>query len=378
MSIRFVIALMLFNMTSTRVARVLLTFYAIKLGASPVVIGMLAATFSIIPILFSWHSGRLSDRFGSRWLLLIGMAGSAAGILLPYFMPSLTTIFIAGVLSGLSITFCNVSLQNLVGLLSTADNRARNFSNYTVAGSFTGFIGPLIAGFAIDHAGYANTCLWVIALAAVPIAMLIFLGGVLPRGSGHAAPAGGLRHTLKVPGTSRALIASALSQVGLDLFQFYIPVYGSNIGLAPSVIGMVLSAYAAASFTARFLLPGLIKKWGEMKALSAAFGLAAAALVLVPLCKSAVALAMVAFMFGFGLGCVTPITMLLLFTQSPEGRSGEAMGLRMAVDNMTRLVGPVLFGTIATVLGLSAVFLLNAALLGIAGAVMRRTAFARK
>src|SRR5450759_3364407 len=121
MSIRFVIALALFNMTSVRAARVLLTLYAIKLDAEPIAIGMLAAAFSVFPVLLSWQSGRLSDRFGSRWLLLFGIAGSAGGMLLPHFMPSMTTIFIAGVLSGLSMTFCNVSLQNLVGLLSAAD-----------------------------------------------------------------------------------------------------------------------------------------------------------------------------------------------------------------------------------------------------------------
>ena len=40
---------------------------------------------------------------------------------------------VAGVLSGLSMSFCNVCLQSLVGLLSTPENRARNFSNYSLA-----------------------------------------------------------------------------------------------------------------------------------------------------------------------------------------------------------------------------------------------------
>src|SRR3954468_15814917 len=168
MSIRFVIALALFNMTGVRAARVILTLYAIRLGAAPVDVGMLAAAFSIIPVLFSWQSGRFADRFGSRWLLLIGIAGSAGGMLLPYVSPSLTTIYIAGVLSGLSMTFCNVSLQNLIGQLSPPHRRAQNFSNYTLSGAFSSFLGPLIGGFSIDHSGYANACLYVVAIAVVP------------------------------------------------------------------------------------------------------------------------------------------------------------------------------------------------------------------
>ena len=46
LSVRFVIALALFNMTSVRAGRVLLTLYAIKLGGGPLAVGMLAATLS--------------------------------------------------------------------------------------------------------------------------------------------------------------------------------------------------------------------------------------------------------------------------------------------------------------------------------------------
>ncbi len=98
LSVHFVIALALCNMTSVRAGRVLLTLYAIKLGGGPLAIGMLAASFSIIPVLFSWVGGRWADRFGSRWLLFIGVGGSSGGILLPFFWPSLTTVFIAGLL----------------------------------------------------------------------------------------------------------------------------------------------------------------------------------------------------------------------------------------------------------------------------------------
>jgi MFS family permease len=377
MSIRFVIALALFNMTSVRAARVLLTLYAIKLGAEPIAIGMLAAAFSVFPVLLSWQSGRLSDRFGSRWLLLFGIAGSAGGMLLPHFMPSVTTIFIAGVLSGLSMTFCNVSLQNLVGLLSAADKRAKNFSNYSLAAALSSFVGPLIAGFSIDHAGYANACLYVVALALAPISMLVLRGSALPGGSGSAAPLGSVRHALAAPGVWRVLAASSVAQTGADLYQFYMPVYAHAAGLSPSAIGIVLAVYAAAAFVVRFQLPRLIAKSNEEKVLAYAFGLSAFAFVLVPFGESAVILALISFVFGLGMGCTAPITMMLMFTHSAAGRSGEAMGLRLTADNLMRLVGPILFGSIASAVGLPAVFWLNALMLGSGGVFTRRSAGVR-
>lgn len=378
MSVHYVVALALFNMASVRAGRVLLTLYALKLGAEPVAIGLLAASFSIIPLLFSWASGRWSDRFGSRWLLMIGVVGSSCGMLLPYFLPSLATIFIAGVLSGLSMTFCNVSLQNLVGMLSAPERRAKNFSNYTLAGSVAAFIGPLIAGFSVDHAGYGYACLIVMAIAVVPLSMLISHGSGLPRGSREAKPAGNLWHALTMPGVWPVLAASSMGQIAGDFFQFYMPVYAHDAGLSASAIGVVLAGYSAATFVARIFLPGLIRRQGEQAVLVHAFLLTAAALTAVPFFSHAVPLTLASFFTGLGMGCTAPITMMLMYARSAEGRSGEAMGLRLTVDNLTRLFGPVLFGMMAAGAGLAAVFWLNALMLGSGGLFARRSGAERR
>lgn len=377
MSVNYVVALALFNMASVRAGRVLLTLYAIQLGAQPVAIGLLAASFSVIPILFSWASGRWADRFGSRWLLMLGVVGSSSGMLLPYFEPSLASIFIAGTLSGLSMTFCNVSLQSLVGVLSAPEHRARNFSHYTLAGSFSAFVGPLVAGFSIDHTGFDYACLIVVAIAIVPLSMLVLRGAGLPPGSREARPAGNLWHALTVPGVWPVLAASCVGQTAGDFFQFYMPVYAHDAGLSASAIGVVLAAYSAATFVARIFLPGLIRRSGEQKVLMVAFVLGALALLLVPFFESAALLALVSFLIGLGMGCTAPITMMLMFTRSEEGRSGEAMGLRLTADNLTRLVGPVLFGVIASGAGLAAVFWLNALMLG-SGSLFARRSGARR
>jgi len=61
----------------------------------------------------------------------------------------------------------------------------------------------------------------------------------------------------------RALAVSSCVQLSIDLFQFCVPVYGHDIGLPASVIGMVLGAYAAAAFVARAAMPWLIALWGR-------------------------------------------------------------------------------------------------------------------
>src|SRR5258706_8764502 len=173
MPIYYVLVLGLLNGASTRAApRVSLPLYALDLGAQPLTVGMLAAAFSVFPMLIAVPAGQLADRFGSRWLLILGTAVGVLGMLVPYFMPGLTAVFISAAMTRMSAWIFEVSLQNLVGLLSNPQNRSRHFSNYNLMGSLSNLCGPLIAGFSIDLSGHGTTCLYLALLALAPIAML--------------------------------------------------------------------------------------------------------------------------------------------------------------------------------------------------------------
>ncbi len=356
-------------MTSVQAGRVLLALYALKLGAQPFAIGILAATFSVLPMLLSWQVGKLSDRFGSRWPLMFGAAGGAGGMLVPYFFPGLPALYTAAVLNGLSFAFYAVSLQNLVGLLSEPQNRALNFSNFSLMVSFTSFLGPLLAGFSIDHSGPAVACLYLVALSLAPVLMLAIWGGTLPGGSRDAPPAGSIRDMLTSSGLWKVLVTSSLIVTGIALFQFYIPIYGHGIGLSGTVIGVVLAMFSAAAFVVRLIMPRLLAWLGEGTVLAYAFFLGAVSLILVPFFTDSVVLSLLSFTFGLGMGCGQPITMMLTFSTSTEGHSGEVLGLRITVNHLARMVGPVVFGAIGSAFGIFPVFWVNALMLLSGGAL---------
>jgi len=74
---------------------------------------------------------------------------------------------------------------------------------------------------------------------------------------------------------------------------------------------------------------------------------------------------------GLGMGCAQPVTLMLIFNRAPEGRSGEALGLRVTINQITHIAVPIVFGTIGSVFGVAPVFLANALILAGGGLLNR-------
>lgn len=370
MPLYFTFVLALFCYSNVSAARVTLSLYALHLGAQPSAVGLLFASFFAFPLVLSWPVGKLADRMGSRWLLLLGALSGAGGMVVPYVFHTLPAIYIAGLMIGLSFAFTNVLLQNLVGLSSRPHERTRNFSNFSLIASSTSLIGPLVAGFTIDHAGHAAACLVAAAPTIAAVLMLLCYDG-LPGASQTAAPAVGVRHTLGDPAIVRIMVISSLVQVGHDLFQSYLPVYAYGLGLSASAIGSILASLAVASFVVRIVMPGLIARLGEETLLAGSLFLAGLGFLLLPFFSGAITLALISFMFGLGMGCGQPITTMMLFGRSPAGRSGEILGMRQTANNMLRVISPPLFGLIASGFGLWPVFGISALLMAAGGMIAR-------
>jgi MFS family permease len=360
--IYFVFLLSLCIITTVQAGRVMITLFALKLGADPFTVGILASMASVLPMLLSWQVGRLADRFGARWLLMLGIAGGALGVVAPYFSPSLPALYAAAVTNGLLFACSGASLQNLVGLQGRSRDSSKNFSNYSLVVSLNSFLGPLMAGFSFDYAGPGPGCLVLAALLLVPFSLLLLFGRILPPGSGKAAPAG-IGELLSGKGLWRVLANSSLVILGVDLFQIYMPIYGHGIGLSAAVIGVVLAMYSVAAFVVRLILPALIERLSAERLLSYSYCSGALGLLCFPLFESAAMLALLTFLFGLGMGSGLPITMMMTFSSSVKGRTGEAMGLRVTVNQLTRVIVPVVFGFVGSAFGVLPVFWINALLM---------------
>jgi MFS family permease len=355
-------------------SRVAISLYALDLGATQFSIGVLMALYAVFPLMLAVHVGRLADRVGPRLPMLVGTIGVTIGLLLPPLFPSLTTLYITALVLGSTFHFFFITVQGIAGGIGGSENRSRNFALVGMGFSAAGFIGPFLAGVAIDHLGHLAAFWLLSAFPLVPVLLLWLAPGFLPKAKKRAIVEGprSAFDLWRVPALRNTFIASGIISSAWDLFQFYFPVYGHSIGLSASAIGAVLGVFALATFTVRFVLPGLAKRYTEAQVLTAGIFIAAFAFVLFPFFSNAYILAGVAFVLGLGVGCGQPMSMSLIYALAPAGRQAEAAGLRVTANNVTHLIIPVLFGSLGTAFGYGPVFLTNSAMLVAGGALMRK------
>jgi len=371
MSVYAVVLLSMLNSIGQRGSKVAIALFALELGAGAGAVGVLAALFATFPLLLAVHAGRLSDRFGVRMPIVFGSLTMAAGLGIAFFTRSVSWLFLCPALIGLGHIFFHVSIHNLVGSLGTDAARTRNFSTFALGSSVAAFIGPSLAGFAIDLAGFRTTFLILGCVSALSGLFVLLHRRLIPRHVRREAEESG-RSTfdlLAIPGLRRTLIMSGVTLTGIELFNFYLPIYGRSIGLSASAIGIILSSYAVAGFIVRSVMHRLAQRYTEVGVLTGSLFVAALTYFALPALAAGWLLAAAAFSLGLALGSAQPLTIILTYNHAPAGRSGEALGMRIMANKVTQIAVPLAFGGFGAAMGAIPVFLATGVFLLAAGVV---------
>ena len=222
------------------------------------------------------------------------------------------------------------------------------------------------------------TYLLLALIPAAPVVFLLFFARALPRTTmaNRHAQKPMLNLVLNVP-LRRALVTAGIIETGLELFNFYMPIYGYSLGLSASVIGIIMGAFGAAMLLMRTAIPLMVRKSSEEGALFGSLGLAAAVCVIFPFVTSVYLLIGISFVLGLGLGCCSPLSLIITYNRAPDGQNGEAMGMRQTVNKFIQVLVPVIVGTLGSAFGVGPAFWMDALMLASGSFIMKTDAQSR-
>jgi multidrug resistance protein len=353
----------------------LLPFYALKLNATPEMVGQLIASYSIAQLVAAPLWGRVSDRYGRRPALLIGLSASALAYLVFGFADSVWLLLLSRIVQGAGGGTTGVAQAYVADTVDPAD-RARALGWLSAATSAGVMVGPAI-GSSAAHLGQAAPGVIAAILCVINV---ILAWRWLPESRKEpvtqVAPARksvwhpawmALRHPwtpigrlLWIYGVGMLAFASMTSIMALYL--------GAEFGFNEKTIGYVFLYVGVLSFIMRSVLLGpIVDRIGEIWAMRIGTGLLVVGLALYPLPHDLWTLALVIPLVPIGTALLFPATTSLMSRQADPGELGTTMGVAQTFAGLARVAAPLLATTLFQRLGHGWPFFVAGGFVGLVG-----------
>jgi MFS family permease len=370
----------LFLQLAAYIVRPAAAYRALELGVEPAFLGLIAASFALIPLFIAVLVGRATDAGHQRPVLLGGavlMAGAGVGLV--FWSSSLGLLLLWNVVLGLGHLMGVVGQQSRIaegesGRLDSA------FGLYTFAGSAGQAVGPLL----ITVFGGARVVpdtqglFLAYTVSAVVLLALTFPLVARSRHRGPSARPPVPRSSLMSAFTrttrqSRgrlfgAMVVSAMVLGAVDLIAVYLPALGVERGIPAAVVGILLSVRAGATMASRLYLGPLVARFGRARLIVLSTGVSALAVGALAAPLDTWALAGVLGVAGLALGIGQPLTMTVISLEAPPGTRGTWLALRLSANRLGQSAIPAGVGLVAAAAGVAGVFGVTAAGLGLVAA----------
>ncbi|NEX14486.1 MAG: tetracycline resistance MFS efflux pump [Prosthecochloris sp.] len=356
----------------------LLPTYAKDLGASPLMIGFIAATYSGMQFLFSPIWGRLSDFIGRRPVMLVSIFMAAVSYLFFAHASTIPLLILARALSG--IGSANIAAAQAY-ITDVTDSKSRSTAMGMLGAAFgIGFIiGPLIGGFlkhnfGIEMVGYVAS-----ALIALDFILAVFF---LTESNKDAQK---ISHFLKISlaRTGKPILTSMQEKSaayfkGISNALSHKPIallMSANFIFTFGIINMQIAAillwkeyfmatdqqigylFAYVGFISVVVQGGLIgklnKRFGEHKLFLLGHIFTFVGVFFIPFIPPTTLFTLglgILLFFSIGTSLVNPINISLISLYSYTQKQGQIMGYGQSVNSLARILGPfsgsILYGMI--------------------------------
>jgi MFS transporter, DHA1 family, tetracycline resistance protein len=359
-------AAVLVDMMGFGIVLPLLPFYAESMGAKPLQITIMVASFSAMQLAAAPLWGRVSDKHGRRPILVAGLFASAFSYLIFGFARSYWWLLFSRLAAGAAGGTISVA-QAYVADTTTHQDRARGMGHLGAASGLGVMLGPAIGAFFSQWGLGAPGFVAASFCALNGIAAYFLMPESFPsqrRGLGKAATLSGWLHSLTVYPMSILLLVYFLTISSFNAMTSVMALFMErSFGFTAKDMGLLFTISGGTTVVVRGLLLGpIVKRIGESATVRVGIVGLMAALIILPLLPSGGwALAMVPC-YAFGAGTLFPSLATLVSRATDEHSQGSVLGGSQVVGGLGRVVGPIWAGFFFQSIGIRAPFAIGTAL----------------
>ena len=328
-----------------------LSLFAESLGAGPERIGLIVSVSTITGVLLKLPSGALSDIYGRKMLLRIGVVAFGLPPFIYPFISDLNALTALRFVHGLATAiFAPSALATVADLYK--ERRGAALGTYTACTQSGSLLGPFLGGWLAYTAGFSTA--FVTAGVFGCIAILIFFSlhldepprRVRERGLAPVMAEMG-KGFLAVARNRKVLITSstdAAKMVANGALMAFLPLYGLSVGLNAGQVGLLFSVQAVTSFLSKPVMGRVSDRVGRQPLILAGLLICAVTFISMPHVGSFALLLVLSSGFGFGEAVVSSSSAALVADSSEFKRLGAGMGMQGTVMDIGHASGPLLAG----------------------------------
>jgi MFS family permease len=328
----------------------LIPFYALELHASPATIGWIIAAFSMAQLMSAPLWGWVSDRYGRRPALLIGLTASAAAYVIFGLAHTVWLLFVSRFVQGAGGGTTGVAQAYVADTVRPAD-RARALGWLSAATSAAVTIGPAIGSFS-THLGRQAPGFVAAALCLVNVgfAWIWLPESHVKRGHAAARPTGarawhGVWRILTHPRerVSRLILIYGVGMLAFSAFTSVQALYlNAEFHVTKDTIGWFFVYNGVLSFVLRTVLLGpTVDRVGEAWAMRLGAAALILGMVLYPLMPTVWTLIPVMALVPIGTALLFPATTSLVSRFTDAAVIGTTMGVAQTFAGIARVVSPI-------------------------------------
>ncbi len=328
----------------------IIPFYVDHFGVGGKELGMLMAVFSIMQFIFAPFWGSLSDRFGRKPILIVGVFGNTFTMVLMGFSTTYWMLLgsraLAGVLS-------SATLPTAMAYVADSTSMRDRGGGMGLIGAAMGIgmvLGPGLGGWVAEG---SLSLPFFVAAGLSGLALLLLLG-LLPESLPADQRVSDVRLTgPRVDAMWQALIGplgilfflAFLVSFAMTNFEAIFGLYALHrFSYGPRQVGSILAVIGLISAIAQGALTGpATRKWGEVSIIKTSLAASAIGFVLMLLAVDFTTVLLTVGVFVLSNTLLRPSLSSLISQLAKDGQ-GLAMGLTNSFMSLGRVVGPVWAG----------------------------------
>ncbi|HPS56909.1 MAG TPA: MFS transporter [Spirochaetota bacterium] len=352
--------------TSTISKNPVLPYLVKSLGAGDQVLGLISSISPIAGIVFSFPVGFLADKIGKKKMLIIASLIFLSAPLLYLLVTNAFWLIPVRFFHGMATAILGPLASTIIAE-SYDSNRGEKLGVYSSATLIGRTLAPLTGGVIISYFAFYGelTSYRAVYVAAFLMSIPVVIGSFMVKtGETSVKKSVSVKEffiSIKYIAGNKLILATALVDLStyfsFGIFETFTPGYLKNSGYRPEIVGLIFSLQILSIALTKPLFGRVADRIDKRIQIASGLFILGLSVAIIPFVTLFIPVLAVSMLFGLAMSFSTVATSAFVADVAEKEQLGASMGALSSIMDVGHSSGPLVAGTVITLISVKAGFL---------------------